>query len=239
MLSASRLTDFELEAIWKNTEAIDAPGLADGYWTQLEIYVALSFIQVSESLSLDEMAIQFAGSAPPQRDNEIRRRSSYAEAGLTLRAAVNHDPMPSSPTPEPIAFQRRSISNATSLTRPTSLHPAHPISNDDYASMSQPGLEILEPHHAETARHLGGSGQLGRDNSLRTNTTIGAQRLASLTQSRCPNVQIDPDIERFQHITGESSTLDQLAARDILVRRRRADPKHKDPSETVEQIQVS
>ena len=222
-----------MEAIWKRTEAIDAPGLADGYWTQLELYVALSFVQASEKLSLDQMAIQFAGDAPPESTNEIRRRSSYAEAGLTSRAATNHDPMPSPPSPPLTTFLRRSVSNGTSLTGMIGHHPTQAMSNGDNASLSQPGLEILEPHHAGTALHLGGSGQLERDISFRSDTTIAAQRLASLIQSRCPNIRRDPDIERFWPRPTESSGLDRLAARDVLVRKRRDDPKFKDPSKTL------
>ncbi|KAL9127852.1 MAG: hypothetical protein Q9217_003343 [Psora testacea] len=230
ILSASRLAEHELEAIWQSTETIDAPGLPDGYWTQLEIYVALHFTQACEKLSLNQMAIQFASSTPPEPAKKTRRRSSYAEAGLALRPGINHDPMPAPPSPPSTSLLRHSTSNATSLTGMTGLHTEQPFSNQDYASLSQPGLEILEPFHVSTSRHLGGSERLVRDSSLRTDTTIGAQRLASLIQSRCPKVKVGPDIERFQPRPVEASIVDRSAARDMLIGKRRENPKFKDPS---------
>lgn len=225
ILSASRLANDELEGIWQRTETIDAPGLPDGHWTKLEIYVTLHFLQASERLSANQMAIQFAGSAPSEPTYGIRRRSSYADAGLSLRPATNHDPMPAFPSPAPTAFPRHSVSNATKAIGITDRPFDEATSDQGGASLSQPGLELLEPFHVGTSRHLRGNEVLRHTNSVRTDVTIGPQRLASLIQSRCPNVQIDPKIERTLSGTVQSSTVDKSHAHDMLVRIRHQDPK--------------
>ena len=225
ILSASRLANEELENIWQLTETIDAPGLSNGHWTQMEVYVTLHFIQVSERLSPKQMAIQFAGSAPSETTHGIRRRSSYAEAGLSLRPATNHDPMPASSSLAPTAFPRHSISSATKAVKITS-HPLNKaIIDQDNASFAQPGLEPLDPLSVETSRQLGGNEMLRLSNSVRTDATNGAQRLASLIQSRCPNVQIESKIERSQSRLIQSSIGDKSEAHNILVRIRRRDSK--------------
>lgn len=225
ILSASRLPNDELENIWQRTETIDAPGLSDGHWTRLEIYVALHFIQVSERLSPKQMAVQFAGSVPSETTHGIMRRSSYAEAGLSLRPTTNHDPMPILPSTAPTAFPRHSVSNPTEAIGMTR-HPFNEATSDpDNASFSQPGLEALDQSHGETSRHVRGNGMLRHTNSVQTDTTIGAQRLASLIQSRCPNVQVDPKLESSLARKFESSLVDKADAHDILVRIRRQEPK--------------
>ncbi|KAL9104386.1 MAG: hypothetical protein Q9163_000644 [Psora crenata] len=216
ILSASRLPESDLETIWQRTGTIDAPGLPDGYWTQLEIYVALHFAQASEKLSLEEMAIQFADSTPQVTTYEIRRMSSYAEAGLTLRPGIDHGPMRVSPRPPSATLMRHSTSNATMTIGTTGHHINQATLDRDDASVSQPGLEILQ--------------------NPRTDTSTGAQKLASLIHSRCPNVQIDPDIERFQPRPIESSIADRLDARDLLIRKRREDPKFKDSTKRLGKV---
>lgn len=176
------------------------------------------------------MANRFAGSTPPATTHKIRRTSSYAEAGLALRPGTDHDPMPVAPNPPLAPLMRHSVSNATMMTGMIGPHVNQASSDRDNTSVSQPGLETLEPFHARTFPYLGGPESVARVSSLRTDTTTGAQRLASLIRSRCPNVQIDPDIERFQPKPVESSIVDRYAARDVLVRKRREDPKFKDPS---------
>lgn len=194
----------------------------------MEIYVALHFIQISEQLSSTQIANQFAGSAPVKTIHEIKRRSSYAEAGLALRPATDHDPMPASPSPAPTAFFRHSISNATVATGLMGLRSNQVNSDRDNASVSQPGLEALEPSHADAFRHLGGNKALRRNSTVRTDTTAGAQRLAILIQSRCPNFQREPEIERSQPRPVQPSTVDTSHTHDLLVRIRRRDSKFTD-----------
>ena len=234
ILQGSHLNENDLERIWQITESIDAPGFPDGNWTQLEIYVALYFAQSSERLFLDQMARQYTGSMPLETTSEIRRRSSYAEAGLALRPRADHDPMPSPASP-PLTAIRHSASIVTTLTGMRDLDLEQAKSNQatfrqDNTSTSQPGLEAIQPFHASNFRYIGGPGSLVRASSLKSDTTSGAQRLASLIQSRCPHVQIEPIIERFQPGPVESSIVDRLVARDVLVRKRREGPKFKDPS---------
>lgn len=227
IISASRLANDELEDIWQRTETIDAPGLPDGHWTLLETYVILHFIQISEGLSPAQMALQFTGSAPSEAKYIIRRKSIYAEAGR----ATDHDAMPTPSTPAPpTAFLRRSVSNDTVVTGMTGLRFNEASSDRDNVSLSQPGLEALEP------RHLGGNEISGHVSSVRTDTTFGAQKLARLIQSRCPEVQISPKIERSRLTTVESSVVDISVAHDILVRIRRQDPKFRDQPKTLDKI---
>lgn len=214
ILSASHLANDELENIWQRTETIDAPGLSDGHWTRLEIYVALHFIQVSERLSSRQMAIQFAGSAPSETAHMIRRKSSYALAGLSLRPATNYDSMPTSSHTAPSPFPRHSVSNPIEATGMRGKPFNEVISDQESASISQPGLEALEQSHMEISHQL-----------RRTDATIGAQKLASLIQIRCPDLQIDPKLGRSPARTVESSSVDKSHAHDILVQIRRQNPK--------------
>lgn len=225
ILSASRLDNEELENIWQRTETIDAPGLLDGHWTRLEIYVALHFIQVCERLSTKQMAIQFSGSTPLETTNLIRRKSSYALAGLSFRPAINHDSMPTPPRPASKPFPRHSVSNPI---EPIGIagHPLNEADPDaDNASFSQPSLEALDQTYLENSRHFVGNESSRRTNSVQSDTTIGTQGLAGLIQSRCPNVQVDPKLERSLARTVESSVVDKSDAHDILVRIRRQEPK--------------
>lgn len=171
------------------------------------------------------MAVQFAGSAPSETTHGIRRKSSYARAGLSLRPATNHDPMPTSPSPAPTPFQGHFISN---LTEAMGMR-GHPIngatSDQENVSISQPGLEALEQSHMEISCHLKGNEMMRHTNGVQTDATIGAQRLASLIQSKCPNVQVDPKLERSLVRTVETSIVDKSDAHNILVRIRRQNPK--------------
>lgn len=173
ILSASSLSQDDLEVIWQRTQSISAMGLREGFWTLLEVFVALHFVQSVEQLSLDKMAVLFAGSVPPELTNEIRRTSSYIKTGPTLR---------------------HSVSNATSLTEITRLRIDESHEFGDTASLSQPGLEVLDVLHHASVRHLGNLRNIRRNSSQRTTSTIGAQRIAALIQSRCPNIEMEPEI---------------------------------------------
>ena len=173
------------------------------------------------------MAVQFAGSTPPELVNGIRRRSSYAEAGLTLRPNTVHDPLPTSPSPATTAILRYSASTATSLTERIHFHPEHRLRDADYAPSSQPGLEVPEPLHTVPIRHFE---RLLRESSIRTDSTLGAQRLAGLIQSRCLQVSREPEIERVPLTPVGASIVDIASARDILIRKRRENPKFTEPS---------
>lgn len=220
ILSASRLAPNEIEAIWQLTETIDAKGLPDGSWTQLEIYIILHYAQASEALSLETMAMQYAGSIPPKPAEEIRRRSSYAEEGLRLRASLNHDPMPSSPSPALTTILRHSTSNATTLSMVRDPLFTHRIQDTGDALLSQPGLEALGPIEEGATYRLGSSRRPLRESSIRTSTTDGAQKLHDLIQSKCPDVHIEPDIQTLQPRSFQSSSLDDAVARDILIRKK-------------------
>ena len=107
------------------------------------------------------------------------------------------------------------------------------LPNQDEASttsVSQAGLEALEPVrvHANALRHLGGNQRFERVNSARTERTVGGQRLAALIQSRCPDVHIEPDIERGQLRPVDSSIVEKNIALDALVHIRRRNPKYTD-----------
>ena len=198
------------------------------------MYVVLHYCKAFERLSLNQMAIQYAGSLPPETTSGIRRRSSYAEAGLALRPPTDHDPMPALPDSQLPAFPH--------FTPPTRL-PAQTKGvrfdqeasdqaafNQDSFSITQAGLKTLQPLQSSNIRHLGGSENLMRSSSFKTDTTTVLQRLASLIRSKCPDVQIEPDIERYQPAPVEYGVIDRHAARDVLLRKRRENPKCKDPS---------
>lgn len=171
------------------------------------------------------MAIQFSGSAPPETAKLIRRKSSYALAGLSFHPTTNHDPMPTPTSPTPNPFPRHSVSNPTEAIGMTD-HPLNEATSDpDNAFFSQPGLEVLSQSHVQISRHLRGNESLRRTNSAQTETTIDAQGLAGLIQSRCPNVQVDPKLERSPARTVESSIVDKSDAHNILARIRRQEPK--------------
>ena len=153
--------------------------------------------------------------------SEIRRRTSYAQAGLAFRPRPDHDPVPASPSPPVAGVLRRPSSTATMMTESINSRINQANSNQDNASVSQAGLETLEPFHHHAIR----SERVARVSSSSTNTTIGAQRLASLIQSRCPIIQIEPDIEISRPRLPESSIVDRSDARDVLVQKRRENPK--------------
>lgn len=233
ILSASRLTQDELEGIWQRTQSINALGLREGFWTLLEIYVALHFVQSLEQLSLDQMAVQFAGSVPPELTNEIRRRSSYIRTGLSLRPGTDHDAMLTSPSPALTAALRHSVSNATSLTEITRLRIEEESGFKDNASSSQPGLEVPDLLHSGSVHHFGHPRRIRRDSSQRTTSTIGAQRIAALIQRRCPNIEMEPRIGWARSRPVEPSIIDRHSAHDILIRNRRQNPEFTDPSKSL------
>ena len=172
------------------------------------------------------MAIQFAGSLPSEPRGPARKKSTYAQARLSNRVQIQHDPLPSPPSPALTEFVRHSYSNATATTREALPPLPDGSSNQDENSVSQPGLETLELSHPNLIHNLGRGTHTG---SHRTDTTSGAQRLNILVRSRCPVVRREPDIERAQpSIT--VGTLDRIAAQELLVRNRRADPHFKSPS---------
>ncbi len=212
ILSASSLSQDDLEVIWQRTQSINAMGVREGFWTLLEVYVALHFVQSVEQLSLDKMAVLFAGSVPPELTNEIRRRSSYIKTG----PALGH-----------------SVPNATSLTEITRLRIDESHEFGDTASLSQPGLEVPDLLHQASVRHLGNLRNIRRDSSQRTTSTIGAQRIAALIQSRCPNIEMEPEIGWAQSRPVEPSIIDRHSARDILIRNRHQDPEFPDPSKSL------
>lgn len=156
-MSKSDLSANDVERIWQLTTTIETEGLPDGRWTQLEVYVALHFVQKYESLSLDQVAAQFAGPIPLVT-KKIIRRSSYSQAGYISNSTAA-DPVthiaPSaallrtqslaetsvSPTTR-LLRHSRSDASATVRLRGTSTH--HTLSDHDGSSVSQAGLEAMD-----------------------------------------------------------------------------------------------
>ncbi|KAL8669821.1 MAG: hypothetical protein Q9168_005612 [Polycauliona sp. 1 TL-2023] len=230
ILAVSTLSQDKLEDIWQRTLSITAVGLQEGFWTLLEIYVALYFVQSSERRTLDQMAVQFAGSMPPQVSIEMRRKSTYIRTSLAAQPGADHDPVSASPSPALTAKLRHSVSNATSLTGLAHLRIDEEPGLRDDTSSSQPGLEVhdlLHPgfHHSNQSRRIHRS-----SSSQRTSSTVGAQRLATLIQSRCPSIEREPEIGWAPSRPVEPTINDTQSAKDILIRNRRRRSDFTDPS---------
>ncbi|KAL8992106.1 MAG: hypothetical protein Q9169_007368, partial [Polycauliona sp. 2 TL-2023] len=209
-------------------------GLQEGFWTLLEIYVALHFVQSSEQLTLDQMAIRFAGSTPPEVINEMRRKTSYIRTGSSL--SPDAKPNSVSASPALTAKLRHSVSNATSPTGLVHLRIDEETGGSDSgdnASSSQPGLEVPDLLHSSSLHPSGYPKRIRRDASQKTSSTIGAQRLATLIQSRCPNFERGPEIEWAPSRPMQASIIDTKAASVILIRNRRQKPDFTDPSKSL------
>ncbi len=149
----------------------------------MEIYVALQAVQTSERLSLNQMAVQFAGSVPPESTQNIRRRSSYANAGVSLLSATNHDNIPSispagfvrgasfsaTPNPPVVTSLRYTTSDATTTTSARHLRADQAWYSQDGSSIGQPGLEAMDTIHeiADWGRHF----EIPPPSRLRQNAT--------------------------------------------------------------------
>lgn len=146
-----------MEHIWQLTTTINIEGLPDGKWTQLEVYVALHFVQKFEHLSLDQIAAQFAGPIPLV-SKKIRRRSSYAQTGFVSNSTAANPVIHAAPSaallrtqslaetsvPPTVKLLRhsRSDASATVRLRGTSTHETA-LDHDD-SSVSQAGLEAMD-----------------------------------------------------------------------------------------------
>lgn len=151
ILDKSHLPENEIEHIWQLTTTIQAEGLPDDRWTQLEVYVALHFVQKFEELSLDQMAAQFEGPIPLVT-KKITRRSSYAQAGgisnstatdPAIRAApsaamLRTQSLAATSVPPTVKLLRhsRSDASATVRLRGTSTQQTLPDSDYDNSSLS-------------------------------------------------------------------------------------------------------
>ena len=175
------------------------------------------------------MAVQFAGSAPAEPTSEIRRRSSYTEAGLALRPNTYHDPMPPPPSRPATAFMRHSTSNASYGAGDIGIPVRHTLQDQDRVSLNQVGMEPVVSHSIQFAPP-GPAERLVRDTSFRTSTTVEAQRLQRQIDNQCPKIEIERDVETLQPSIIHSSEVDRVAARDLLVRRRRSGRKFSMPS---------
>ena len=157
ILQKSHLSESDLERIWHLTTTIDAEGLPDDAWTQLEVYVALHFVQRFENLSLDRMATQFAGSIPI-RTKRITRRSSYAQEGNFSRPTTT-DPVVQATSPASLfrtqslaaphipptgRLLRHSRSDASATVRLRGLSTNQTPLDQDDSSVSQAGLEAMD-----------------------------------------------------------------------------------------------
>ena len=258
ILSRSRLSESALQSIWDLTDIIVAEGFPDGCWTQLEIYVALHFLQARERLSLNQMAVQFAGSTPPEISKKIRRRSSYAQAGVLLSplsppVVPRSASLSSSPKPLDGSSLRHTASEATTTTRVRRLRVGQAFDPQDNSSVSQAGLEAVEtveeityqdlqnpvyvprPNRSQGTQRthindLHDMGTLVRESSIKTDTAGQARRLKTLIRARCREVAIEPEIESPARRQSQASIPDRNEAHEILIRKRRENLKSKDPS---------
>ncbi len=147
-----------MEHIWQRTTTINnIEGLPDGKWTQLEVYVALHFVQNLEHLSLDQIVVQFAGPIPIV-SKKIRRRSSYAQTGFVSNSTAANPVIHAAPSAALLRTQSlaetsvpptakllrhsRSDASATVRLRGTSTHETALDHND--SSVSQAGLEAMD-----------------------------------------------------------------------------------------------
>lgn len=250
ILSKSQLPEDDLEYIWSLTTMIEAEGLPDGYWTQLEVYVALNFVQAQINLSLNEMEAQFAGSIP-LTTRKITRRSSYAQAGSASIPSASNPARPTSLDPSlrgpstlsTFNLLRHARTDAGETARVRRLHSRQTLSSDDGASLSQAGLEVLDTveelgdwdghamrhtstvlHQVTSQSHISqppeGFATVSEASGKRTNTVDRAERLANLIKTRCPEIFIGPNIEAPDHRVRAASEVDRHDALDILVRNR-------------------
>ena len=157
ILSRSHLPEPDVERIWQLTTTIDVEGLPDGNWTQLEVYVALHFVQQFEHLTLDQMAAQFAGPVPLV-SKKVKRRSSYAQAERASNSTAADTVVHAAPSASLLRTQSlaetsvpptarllrhsRSDASATVRLRGTSTHQT-PLDHD-VSSVSQAGLEAMD-----------------------------------------------------------------------------------------------
>ena len=136
---------------------IQAEGLQDGSWSLLEVYVALHFVQAYERISLRDMALQFAGSVPPEA-RRITRRSSYAQAGPRKSPSLNEhtalaelpSPMPRShsltspPTHHTAVSLRHTLTDSSSTNQSRGLRSVRSMSSNFTSNISQNGLEAMD-----------------------------------------------------------------------------------------------
>lgn len=153
----STLLEADLEHVWTLTTTIQAEGLQDGSWSLLEVYVALHFVQAYERISLNDMAVQFAGSVP-QVAKRITRRSSYAQAGSTNSPSLNErsalaelpSPMPRSqslaapPNHANAVPLRHTLTDSTSTGRSRGLRTVRSMASTFTSNFGQNGLEAMD-----------------------------------------------------------------------------------------------
>ena len=157
ILSKSRLPEPDLERIWHLTTTLDAEGLTDGRWTQLEVYVAFHFVQKFENLSLDQLFVQFAGSVP-LITKRITRKSSYAKPGYVSKSRAAEPVLHSASSTSLLRTQsfaavstlptdrvlRHSRSDASATLRSRGITTHQTLSDHDNSSVSQAGLEAMD-----------------------------------------------------------------------------------------------
>ena len=144
----------------------------------------------------------------------------------------------------------RSDASATVRLRGNSTHPMLP--DHDNMSLSQAGLEAMDaiaenetwegllptasiPFHGwqrqkDHSEFTESHEAISRRSSIRTDTTGRTERLATLIQTRGPQVAMGPTIEAAGPWVRQASTIDRSHAHDILVRIRTGHPNFKDPA---------
>ena len=209
----------QIEEIWALSTTVEVEALYDGYWTPLEVYVALHHARMHAQIALNEMAIHYAGSLPPTGKNKVARRASYAQVRASAGAfsitqsSVHTDALPSANS------LRRTHTDATKSLRDSRYHFHHTASIQETSSLSQVGLEAVDE-----------SEEVLRRDSLTSNTVDRAQRLSSLMKERAPSIAVKPDIKPQEPRVPNASIADQTHAHDLLVTTRRDSPGFKDPS---------
>ena len=209
----------ELEEIWNLSTTVEVEALHDGYWAPLEVYVALHHVRMHAQITLNEMAIHYAGSLPPTGKDKVARRASYAQvrasAGAFSRtqSSVDTDALPVANS------LRRTHTDATQSLRDSRYHFHHTASIPETSSLSQVGLEAVDEVEA-----------ISRRDSVRSNTVDRAKRLSSLMRERAPSIVVKPDIKPQEPRVLNVSIADRTHAHDLLVTTRRDSPCFKDPS---------
>ena len=265
ILSKSHLSESAVDHIWNLTTTIEGEGLPDEKWTQLEVYVALHFVQKHENLSFDQMNIQFVGPIPLVT-KKITRRSSYAQAqrASTSEAAdpfihnaasaslLRSQSLAETSFPPTAKLLRHSRSDASATLKLRGTSPHQTLSDHDHASVSQAGLEAMDPitETEDWEEHLTAQSNLfhlrpshrnhldtiesfktmSRGSSIRTDTVGRATRLETLIHTIAPQAAIDSVIEAAGPWTRQAATIDRSHAHDILVRIRTGHPKYTDPT---------
>ncbi|KAG8533978.1 uncharacterized protein KY384_001721 [Bacidia gigantensis] len=227
ILSKSKLPEDDLDEIWELAKSVESEESEDGYWSTLEVYVALHFAQLHARIESTEMALLYTGVALTT-GKKLGRKSSYKQARAASLAFETAPPMPQIPASEIQRTRSQAAPHGATSLHPsnqwnsvvdadTSLHRRHShqtSSERDNTSLSQVGLEAV--NELDT---------ILREGSVRSDTATRAQRLATILKTRCPDISLGSVI---QSAGPRVSAANEGEAHAALVRIHR--PQFKDPS---------